>query len=53
MEKKWITKQEVQTIYSIGWRVLAHLVADRNVKRRKIGNKWLYSVESIDKKVFA
>lgn len=50
MERAWLRgRAEVWQKYGIGWRLLNRLVADRKIKRKKIGTIWFYKVESIDK----
>lgn len=52
-EKKWLTYKEMADMYGIKRDTARKLVVERKLKRRKIGNAWMYSVESIEKKVFA
>lgn len=49
MERKFLTRKEVQAIYGLGYTALRRLVFERKLKRVKVGKAWRYPVADLEK----
>lgn len=49
LTKKYLTRTEIREVYGLGYTIIRRLVAERKLRRVKVGKAWRYPVADLEK----